>query len=190
VKELDEAHTAYVRDIGQSEESHWRMVWIFQDRANAAAEECERLEAENKELRQTINALRHWNWSAPIMVRSLGWRSKIEVARKGQRYKADIRRAAHIIRDAWEKSWREQYGETPEPQKFFDILDHEDLLDAVKNALDPELAPPGDETGREARRRISDGLDELLSFIETLRGFPNTISVRPDPGDTSNGRLH
>jgi hypothetical protein len=61
VKELDEAHTAYVRDIGQSEESHWRMVWIFQDRANGAAEECERLEAENMELRRTINALRQWN---------------------------------------------------------------------------------------------------------------------------------
>jgi hypothetical protein len=123
-------------------------------------------------------------------VGSLDEGAQKEVARKGQRYKADIRRAAHIIRDAWEKSWREQYGETPEPQKFFDILDHEDLLDAVKNALNPALATPGDETGREARRRISDGLDELLSFIATLRGFPDTISVRPDPSDTSNGRLH
>lgn len=112
------------------------------------------------------------------------------MARKGQRQKATLRRAAHIIRDAWEKSWREEHGETPEPQKFFDILDHDNLVDAVKNALDPELATPGDDEEREARRQISKGFDELLSFIETLRGFPDTISIRPDPTDRTNGRLH
>lgn len=37
------------------------MVWIFEERAKGAAEECERLEAENEELRRTINALRQLN---------------------------------------------------------------------------------------------------------------------------------